>query len=136
MVFLCNCMERKLINQALKAATEVRERAWAPYSNFKVGSALIDSEGEIHIGCNVENASYGLTQCAERSAITAATAAGKRNIECCVVVTNTPEPVTPCGACRQVLFECNPHMIVVCATTSGTEKQHTLQQLLPDAFVK
>ncbi len=95
---------------------------------------MIDRHGGIHVGCNVENASYGLTQCAERSAVTAATAAGQREIIACVVITDTVEPTMPCGACRQVLAEFATDLLVVCRTLSGAELRTTLSALLPLAF--
>lgn len=129
-------MDEAAIQRAIAAAVRVRNHAWAPYSHFAVGSALITADGAIHIGCNVENVSYGLTQCAERSAITAATAAGNRDVLVCVVVTDTEQPATPCGACRQVLAEANPGMTVICRTVAGAERRYALHDLLPDAFLK
>lgn len=120
--------------RALEAARDVRNRAYAPYSQFLVGAALIDARGGIHVGCNVENASYGLTQCAERAAVTAATAAGRRDITVCVLVADTPEPITPCGACRQVLAEVNPDMDVLCTTVEGKAVRLSLADLLPQGF--
>ncbi len=112
----------------------VRENAYAPYSRFLVGAALVDADGGIHVGCNVENASYGLTNCAERAAVAAATACGRRDIVLCVVVTDTPGPVSPCGACRQVLSECNPTMDVLSTTLERNDAWHRLDDLLPQAF--
>lgn len=123
-----------ILNQAIAAAAMARERAYAPYSRFLVGAALIDRQGGIHVGCNVENASYGLTQCAERSAVTAATATGQREIIACVVITDTVEPTMPCGACRQVLAEFGTDLLIVSRTLSGAELRTTLYELLPHAF--
>ncbi|MBU3740766.1 MAG: cytidine deaminase [Candidatus Kapabacteria bacterium] len=128
-------MDEAVINRAIDAATRVREHAWAPYSRFRVGAAVVTSDGGIHVGCNVENASFGLTQCAERAAVTAATAAGTRDVACCVVVTDTEHPTTPCGACRQVLAEAGIGMTVVCRTLNGAEQRFALRDLLPDAFL-
>jgi len=122
------------IAEAVEKAWEVRSHAYAPYSSFAVGSALIDSSGAIHIGCNVENASYGLTQCAERNAVAAAAAVGVRDIATCIIVTDTEEPTFPCGACRQVLSECNPHMNVISITRNGNRTEYLLNELLPKAF--
>jgi cytidine deaminase len=127
-------MTMSLEQTAIAAATSVRTKAWAPYSSFRVGCALVDARGGIHIGCNVESASYGLTQCAERAAVTAATAAGTRDIVQCVIVTDTSTPTMPCGACRQVLAECNPMMEVISRTLSGVEHRIVLAELLPHAF--
>lgn len=128
-------VDESIVERAITAAVDVRSHAWAPYSTFKVGAAVITASGAIHVGCNVENASYGLTQCAERAAITAATAAGQRDVTCCVVVTDTEHPTTPCGACRQVLAEANPDMLVICRTVTGAERRFSLRDLLPDAFL-
>jgi cytidine deaminase len=89
----------------LEAAREVRRRAHAPYSAFAVGAAVRDERGRIHVGCNVENASYGLTVCAERNAVAAAVAGGARHIRAAAVVSAARPPASPCGACRQVLAE-------------------------------
>ncbi len=117
----------------IDAATEARERAYAPYSHFAVGAAVL-AGGRIFAGCNVENASYGLTMCAERSAIFAAVAAGEQRIDAIAIVTAADSPTPPCGACRQVLREFGPHATVISATTAGQRTQHTLPQLLPDSF--
>ncbi len=92
------------------------------------------AEGRIYAGCNVENASYGLTICAERAAVFAAVAAGARRIDAIAIVTDTPEPTPPCGACRQVLREFGPQLSVFSATVEGVVVTHTLSTLLPDAF--
>ena len=117
-----------------KTAALVRENAYAPYSNFKVGAAILFEDGSIEAGCNVENASYGLTICAERVAMTAAVAKGKRKATAVVVVTDTNELVYPCGACRQFLAEFNGDMQVISATVGGKLKSHSLSQLLPEQF--
>lgn len=124
----------ELIEHAIRAASDVRGHAYAPYSNFFVGACIVTADGHTYIGCNVENASYGLTQCAERSAVTAATAGGSRNVILCVIVTDAAQPTAPCGACRQVLYECNPTMTVVSRTTAGMEQRWVLRDLLPAAF--
>ncbi len=126
--------ESGLLNTAADLALDVRRRAYAPYSQFLVGAVLIDDHHDLHVGCNVENASYGLTQCAERSAVTAATAAGRRSILACVIVTDTQEPTMPCGACRQVLAEYGSDVIVVSRTLAGTERVMMLSELLPHSF--
>lgn len=126
--------DNTMIHAAIAAAKSARERAYAPYSSFFVGAALVDVDSNIHVGCNIENASYGLTNCAERAAVAAATVAGRRDIVLCVVVTDTVEPVAPCGACRQVLSECNHGMLIVCATLNGAESRYNLADLLPHSF--
>jgi cytidine deaminase len=114
------------------AAAAVRERAYAPYSQFRVGAALRAADGTIYAGCNVENASYGLTICAERNAIAQAIAAGMRDFTAVAVVTENG--VTPCGACRQVLVEFGPEMMVIVADRRGRRRIYTLAELLLDAF--
>jgi cytidine deaminase len=118
--------------QLLEAARSARGRAYAPYSSFRVGAAVL-ADDQIFAGCNVENASYGLTICAERVAVFAAIAAGHRQIEAVAVATEAPAPTAPCGACRQVLHEFGPDMTVLIA--AGDEVvATTLRALLPMAF--
>jgi len=120
----------------LQAARAVRRRAHAPYSRFRVGAAVLDDAGRIHVGCNVENASYGLTVCAERHAVAAAVAAGARAIRAVAVVSDATPPAPPCGACRQVLAEhASPDTTVYLAGPRGASTAaHTLGALLPAAF--
>jgi len=124
----------------VQAATEARERAYAPYSGFKVGAALRGESGGVYKGCNVENASYGLTSCAERNAVFAAVQDGERRIVAAAVVTETNTPTPPCGACRQVLLEfagageLDRDMDVVLATLDGAHRLTRLSALLPDSF--
>jgi cytidine deaminase len=120
------------IAELIAAATAVRERAYSPYSHFLVGAALRAADGAIYVGCNVENASYGLTICAERNAIAHAVAAGAQTFLAVAVVTENG--VTPCGACRQVLAEFEPEMTVIVADTCGNRRVYTLGELLLDAF--
>ena len=116
--------------QLLDAATAVRLRAYAPYSNFQVGAALLAKDGRIFTGCNVENLSYGLTICAERNAIFAAVAAGVREFAAIAMVADTREPVSPCGACRQVMAEFGDFKIIA-ATLAGRVFESTVAALLP-----
>lgn len=119
----------------LKAARAVRRRAFAPYSAFAVGAAVLDQAGRIHVGCNVENASYGLTVCAERNAVAAAVAAGARSIRAVAVVTAAAPAASPCGACRQVLAEfATADTPVLLAGPRGPAAQHSLGALLPQTF--
>lgn len=124
-------MDERLVQTAIEALGH----AHAPYSRFAVGAALRTDTGAVFSGCNVENASYGMTVCAERNAIAAMVAAGGRRIHELVVVTDTPEPVTPCGACRQVIAEfANPDTRIVCTTTGGEQRSFMLGELLPHRF--
>jgi cytidine deaminase len=121
----------------IQAAREARERAYAPYSGFKVGAAALTKDGRVFGGCNVENASYGLCNCAERTALFAAVAAGCRpgDFTHLAVVADTPGPVSPCGACRQVMLEMGgPALIVMQANLRGNMAQTTVAQLLPGGF--
>lgn len=121
------------IEQLKRAAREAAERAYAPYSGFRVGAAVWTDRG-LFTGANVENASYGLTNCAERSAIFAAVSAGARRLECVVVHTPTSEPTAPCGACRQVIFEFGPEARVLSCCDGPGAIDTTMQALLPGAF--
>ena len=121
----------------IAAARAVRKRAHAPYSKFTVGAAVLDERGGLHVGCNVENASYGLTVCAERNAIAAAVAAGARELEEIAVCTESSPPSSPCGGCRQVMFEfaTDPGKVKVTAfNPAGERRSWTLAELLPDGF--
>jgi len=119
------------------AAEAVAGLAYAPYSDFHVGAALLTSEGEIVTGCNVENASYGLTNCAERTAIFRAIAEGKLSrgvaIEAIAVVHRDHQSCTPCGACRQVLYEFGPNAVVL-YEFDGARRQTSISALLPESF--
>ena len=117
----------------LAAARDVRERAYAPYSHFTVGAALDTGEGHVFLGCNVENASFGLTICAERAAVVAAIAAGFRRFSAIAVAGAEGALTSPCGACRQVLAEFNPGMSVIYTTSDGPVVA-TIAELLPHSF--
>jgi len=118
-----------------KLARDAAQRAYAPYSSFRVGAAVLGRSGRIHIGVNVENASYGLSMCAERSAVFRAIAEGERLIEAVCLYTSTATPSTPCGACRQVIHELGPEALVLCCTDDdGVERRYALSDLLPEAF--
>ncbi len=120
---------------ALKAAAlDVQARAYVPYSNYRVGAALLTVDGEIIAGCNVENATYGATCCAERSAVFSAVAQGHREFRAVAVATNGEDPGTPCGICRQVLAEFGSDLEVLCFTPEGAEARYRLSELLPHAF--
>ena len=119
--------------ELLEAALAARERAYAPYSKFLVGAAVRAESGKIYTGCNIENASYGLTVCAERNALFSAVGAGERKFTALYVVGDTEEPISPCGACRQVMAEFKVPCIIL-ANLQGDVKEYTLEELLPYGF--
>lgn len=121
-------------DKLIEAASEVRANAYTPYSHFKVGAALLGDNGEIYRGCNVENSSYGLSICAERTAVFKGVCAGVTQFEALAVVTDLDNPASPCGACRQVLAEFSPEMIVIMANTKGKAVTSSVKELLPLAF--
>ncbi|MFY9341809.1 MAG: cytidine deaminase [Planctomycetota bacterium] len=122
------------LERIVAAAREVRQRAYAPASHFLVGAAVLAKDGRVFAGCNVENASHGLTVCAERNAIGAAVAAGVREVVAVAVCTDLDEPARPCGACRQVLAEFGRDMAVVLVGRNGARRDLRLSALLPDPF--
>jgi cytidine deaminase len=125
------------VQSLIQAALAAREFAYAPYSGFKVGAAALANDGRVFGGCNVENAAYGVCNCAERTALFAGIAAGCRpgNFTHLAVVADTAEPAAPCGACRQVMHELGgPSLIVVQSNIRGVTAQTTAAELLPGAF--
>jgi len=117
------------------AATAVRDHAYVPYSNFKVGAALRGAQGGLHVGCNVENVAYPQGTCAEAGAIAAMCAAGETRITEVFVIADSPAPVPPCGGCRQKLREfAGPDVVVTMATIDGKTLTMTMEALLPGAF--
>jgi cytidine deaminase len=127
---LSSPQRRRLVAAARRAAQD----AYAPYSKFRVGAAVLAGSGKIFTGANVENASYGLSNCAERTAVFTAVAAGERIIVAVAVYTPTRKPTLPCGACRQVIHEFGPTAVILCACRSREPIETTLDQLLPGAF--
>ena len=121
------------IDRLVEAATSVRARARAPYSGFAVGAAVLSADGGLHLGCNVENASYGLSVCAERHAVAAAVAAGTSVLSAIAVVTDSRPPASPCGACRQVLAEFGDFPVIL-ANLAGDRIVTSVGDLLPNAF--
>ena len=121
------------LESLIDEARAVSEKAYAPHSAFHVGAALLAEDGSVHVGCNVENASYGLTVCAERSAVASAVAQGVKRFRAVAIVTDGERPIGPCGACRQVLAEFAPDLVVV-SEAGGLRKQWTLGELLPEPF--
>lgn len=122
------------LDHLIAAAEEVAARAYAPGSNFGVGAALESADGRVFVGCNVENASYGLTVCAERNAVGRAVAEGAQQFVRCVIYTPLTEPGLPCGACRQVLAEFGPTMEIVLVGNSGAVRTMNLADILPRPF--
>lgn len=116
------------------AALSASEKSYSPYSHFRVGAAVLGGSGKIYAGSNVENASYGLCMCAERTAVYTAIAAGERELRCVVVYTPTHTPTAPCGACRQVLHEFGSQMRVISVCDSPERIDTALSTLLPGAF--
>lgn len=121
------------LQKLIQAAIEMRKQSYSPYSNFAVGAAVLSNDGYIYGGCNIENASYGLTNCAERTAIFNAVSDGKRNISAIAIVADTDRPCSPCGACRQVIGEFKIPCIIM-ANLKGEYKKVTLEELLPFSF--
>ena len=126
---------RATIERLRSAAEEAMHRAYAPYSSFRVGAALLGDDGSVITGCNVENASYPATICAERGAVAAAVARGITGFDALVIVTEATEPTPPCGVCRQVLVEFAPSLPVVSVAAQGREAAWSLEELLPQPFV-
>lgn len=121
--------------QLIAEAKLAREQAYVPYSKFPVGAALLMADGTIYHGANIENASFGLTNCAERTALFKAYSEGNRDVKAIAVVADTNRPVPPCGACRQVMVElCPPDTKVVLTNLQGDTVEMTVAELLPGAF--
>lgn len=128
-------MDKEIKEKMFKKAIKAKENAYVPYSEFPLGAAVLTADGSIYTGVNIENASFSLTNCAERSAIFTAVSEGKRKIEGLLIVSSTKNPVTPCGACRQVIKEfADGEIDVVMMTEEGKELKMTSTELLPGAF--
>jgi len=122
------------IEKLIGAAAASREKAYAPYSNFRVGAAILTKEGRYYTGCNIENASYGLTCCAERVALFKAVSNSERSFEAIAVTAGTDEYCSPCGACRQALAEFGTDIKVYMVNGSGNYQVRTVAELLPESF--
>jgi cytidine deaminase len=124
----------EIVEALIESARAVRDNAYAPYSGFRVGAAVISESGKIYVGCNVESASYGATLCAERAAIAQMLASGEHRVVTVAVFVDAAEPAMPCGICRQWIAELGPHAEIVTATP-GRVRRTTIEQLMPDPFV-
>ena len=124
------------VKNMLRMANEARDRAYAPYSNFRVGACLKGATGAYYLGCNIENAAYSPSNCAERTAMFKAVYEGERQFDAVAIVWDGENPAVPCGVCRQVLAEfCDPEMPEICANRKGEYKLVAMGDLLPDAFL-
>lgn len=127
----------ELKQEWINIAIEALDKAYVPYSHFPVGACLVTESGKIYQGINIENASFGLTNCAERTAFFIAVSEGERSFTHLVVAGHTPDPISPCGACRQVMAEfCAPDMPVTLVGDNGVTKATTVRELLPYAFTE
>jgi cytidine deaminase len=118
----------------IDSAKTAMKNAYAPYSDFHVGAALLTSDGKIFNGCNVENSSYGLTICAERMAVGKAVSEGYKSFKAIVVISSSNPPATPCGTCRQFLAEFGPDLKIMCVNTDDVRNEYVLSELLPFGF--
>ena len=129
-------IDKKTKNKLLKAAKEVKENAYVPYSNFPLAAALLTKEGKIFTGVNIENAAYGVTMCAERTAIFKAVSEGYTEFEALLLLSNTEKPITPCGSCRQVISEFSNDIDIIMTTYENGELIKKNKELLPSSFNK
>ncbi len=129
-------MEKRNITDEMliKKAIQAMKKSYSPYSHFAVGAALLANSGKVYTGTNVENSSFGLTICAERSALVTAVSAGDKTFECLVVATDTKTPSSPCGACRQVLVEFGDFRVIL-VNPQGARVETTVKELLPYSFL-
>jgi cytidine deaminase len=127
-------ISKNIFDDLFLAAVEARENASAPYSNFKVGAAIITKNGVIYSGCNVESSSFGLTICAERNALFNAVSRGEREFEAILIVADTENPVSPCGACRQVIYDYAPDIKVIMTNLKKETAEEVITALLKYPF--
>lgn len=121
-------------SELIKMAAAAKENAYVPYSNFKVGAAILTQDGKVYTGCNIENASLGGTNCAERTALFKAISDGYRKFQKVAVISNSPDYIYPCGICRQVLSEFGTDIEIIASNNKGEYRVHKLSELLPYAF--
>ncbi|MGB2782431.1 MAG: cytidine deaminase [Atribacterota bacterium] len=129
-------MVKEKYEKLIKEAERAKKKAYTPYSKFKVGAAVLCADGKIYTGCNIENASFGLTVCAERVAIFKAISEGSTKFEAIAVIGDTEKPCSPCGACRQVMSEFCEDTPLIMANSKGDVKIKKVKELLPEAFGK
>ena len=127
-------MNKKMQDKLVNRAREARKNAYTPYSDFKVGAAVLTEAGEIYGGCNIENSAYGVTNCAERTALFKAISEGERKFKAVAVVADTDKPVTPCGSCRQVISEFGSEIEIIMANLDGEVVSKLIKDLLWGAF--
>ena len=131
-------LAQDVIDRLLQSAQQASEKAYAPFSKFHVGAAILTADGNMFTGCNVENSSFGMTNCAERTAIFTAVAEGavtaERDLVAVAVVNEDGVPCSPCGACRQVIYEFGPGAIVIFRAKNGEITQKSAEELLPEGF--
>ncbi len=127
-------IDKQTVNKLIASAIKAQQMAYAPYSKFRVGAALLTADGQIITGCNVENSAYGLCNCAERTAIFKAVSEGQRAFRAIAIVGDSDAPCAPCGACRQVMVEFAPQMQVIMANPKGEFEAMTAAELLPKFF--
>ncbi len=127
-------MDREVKDKLIAKAREVRKNAYVPYSKFPIGAAILTEDNKVFTGCNIENAAYGLTNCAERTAIYKAIATGYRKFKAIAIIADTEKPITPCGSCRQVLLEFGTNIKVIMTNFNGDEEIKTISELLPSSF--
>jgi len=127
-------ISEQLIGELIRSAKQAVENAYCDYSRFPVGATVLTTTGNLYAGCNIENASYGLTICAERTAVFNAVSSGEREIAAVAIYTPTKKPTAPCGACRQVINEFGPKAIIICTCDGSDPIRRRLDALLPSAF--
>lgn len=122
-------------NTLIEAARVAKEHAYAPYSNFRVGAALLTKNGQVYTGCNIENASFSATNCAERTAFFKAVSDGETEFEAIAIISDSWDFVAPCGVCRQVMVEfCQPEFVIIMCKVDGSNRKMTLAELMPVSF--
>lgn len=122
-------------NDLVKLAMEAKQKAYAPYSKFRVGAAMLMESGKVFTGANIENASYAATSCAERTAVVKAVSEGEKKIKAIAIASDSEDYIYPCGICRQVLLEFGDRdTVVICSKKSGEYRVHTLEEILPNGF--